>query len=91
MNTKMALESLSMDLKRVAMGYYRGSDTMAKRFSEEALKRKEEVDVQEVKPYIETLLSNMAYALSQENTKQIAEDALMYSTLFQNYTQKYLK
>ena len=91
MNTKIALESLSMDLKRVALGYYRGSDTMAKRFTEEALKRKKDVDMKEVKPYIEILLSSMEDDLSQENTKHIAEDALMYSTLFQNYCQKEFK
>ena len=88
MNTKIALESLSMDLKRVAMGYYRGSDVMAKRFSEEALKRKEEVSLQDVKPYLEALLDRMERDLQQKNTKNIAEDALMYSTLFQNYCQK---
>lgn len=91
MNTKIALESLSMDLKRVALGYYRGADVMGKRFSEEALKRKEEVDLQEVKPYVDILLNSMEKALQQKDTKHIAEDALMYSTLFQNYTQKYLK
>lgn len=89
--TKVALESLSMDLKRVALGYYRGSDTMAKRFSEEALKRKEEVDSNMIKPYVVKLLQTMETSLQQENTKRIAEDALMYSTLFQNYTLKYLK
>lgn len=91
MNTKIALESLSMDLKRVAMGYYRGSDTMAKRFAQEALKRKEDVDISLIQPYVGRLLHTMEKSLQQENTKRIAEDALMYSTLFQNYTQKYLK
>lgn len=80
-----------MDLKRVALGYYRGSDTMAKRFSEEALKRKEEVDSNMIKPYVVKLLQTMETSLQQENTKRIAEDALMYSTLFQNYCQKELK
>lgn len=90
-STKIALESLSMDLKRVALGYHRGSNDMAKRFCVEALKRKQEVDERVIKPYISTLLDSMEHALQQKNTQHIAEDALMYSTLFQNYTQKYLK
>jgi cellobiose-specific phosphotransferase system component IIB len=90
MNTKIALESLSLDLKRVALGYYRGSDAMAKRFSQEALKRKEEVDISLVKPYIDILLEQMEQSFHKSNTRDIAEDALMYSTLFQNYCQKEL-
>lgn len=91
MNTKIALESLAMDLKRVALGYYRGSDVMAKRFCAEALKRKDEVDKNMIKPYVGKLLDTMEKSLQQRDKKHIAEDALMYSTLFQNYCQKEFK
>lgn len=91
MDTKIALESLAMDLKRVALGYHRGSEKMAKRFCEEALRRKEEIDRHTVQSYIETLLDNMEHVLQQKNTNRIAEDALMYSTLLQNYAQTYLQ
>lgn len=87
MNNKIALESLVMDLKRVSLGYHRGSLGMAKRFSEEALKRKQEINMSEVKPYIKTLLIKLEAILSDKDNDKIAEDSLMVSTLLQNYTQ----
>lgn len=77
---KFILESLASDLKRVALGLHRGSNAMAQRFLEEALKRKKEVDMKNVAPYIKKLLNNL-------DKKIDADDALMYSTLIQNYTQ----
>jgi len=38
----VAISSLAMDLKRVAVGYYGDSNKTARRFSQEALKRIEE-------------------------------------------------
>lgn len=80
-NNKFILESLASDLKRVALGKYRGSNAMADRFLKEALKRKEEVQPGKVAPYINELLRKL-------NNKIDSDDALMYSTLIQNYTQK---
>lgn len=85
MNNKIALESLVMDLKRVALGYHRGSITMAKRFSEESLKRKAEIDLSEVKPYIRNLLNQLENILQNKNTEKVSEDTLMISTILQNY------
>jgi hypothetical protein len=85
MNNKIALESLVMDLKRVALGYHRGSLKMASRFSEEALKRKNEIDVTNVKPYIKTLLTSLDTILTNKDPNKIADDTLMTSTLLQNY------
>lgn len=87
MNNKIIMESLVMDLKRVALGYNRDSITMAKRFSQEALKRKKEINLATVKPYIKTLLEKLDGILEYEDIKKIAEDSLMVSTLLQNYTQ----
>ena len=87
MNNKIILASLSLDLKRVALGLHRGSFTVAKRFSEEALKRKEEVNYNQVKPYIKDALQKLPAVLSQKDSRLTAENILMYSTLFQNYTQ----
>lgn len=81
---KLALSSLAMDLKRVALGYYRGSDAMAERFFEEALKRRREINQKSVRPYIRKILNNLEAMKSQKPHKDIAEDALMYSTLLQN-------
>lgn len=80
MNNKYILQSLASDLKRVALGLHRGSNTMAKRFLDEALKRKGELNIDSLAPYIRNLLSNLDYKIN-------ADDALMLSTLIQNYTQ----
>ncbi|HRN70552.1 MAG TPA: hypothetical protein PLS49_05190 [Candidatus Woesebacteria bacterium] len=87
MKTKIAMESLAMDLKRVALGYHRGSEKMAIRFSEEAIKRKKEIEYSEVKSYIQKLLNKIEIILKQKNKDQIAEDSLLMSILIQNYTQ----
>lgn len=84
MNDKIILESLAMDLKRVALGYYRGSEGMAERFAKEAKARKKELRNLNLKPYLRKLLLNMDDILKQDDHKKLAEDALMYSTLFQN-------
>ena len=59
MNNKFILESLAMDLKRVAVGNHRKSFGMANRFYEEALKRKNEVDTSTVKDYLRDILENI--------------------------------
>ena len=84
MTNKIILESLASDLKRVALGLHRGSNNMAERFLEEALKRKSEVNTSDTAPYINTLLMKIDKNID-------SEDALMYSTLIQNYTQKVVK
>lgn len=84
MNNKIALASLAMDLKRVALAYHRSSEKVAERFFQEALKRKNEVDISKTKPYIAILLKNFEKIKLEKNWEKKAEDALMYSTLFQN-------
>ncbi|MEK7598040.1 MAG: hypothetical protein AAB441_05355 [Patescibacteria group bacterium] len=71
---------MASDLKRVALGLHRGSNTMAQRFLNEALKRKEEVEIKIVASYIKKLLTRLDRDIDAEN-------ALMFSTLIQNYTQ----
>lgn len=83
-STFISLASLSMDLKRVALGYHRGSYEMAERFFEEALKRRTEINKATVKPYIRKLLENLDKIFHEKDTVKKAEDALMYSVLFQN-------
>ncbi|MFV1917455.1 MAG: hypothetical protein ACC618_03185 [Patescibacteria group bacterium] len=83
------ISSLSMDLKRVAIGYHRGSNKMAERFMHEALKRQGEVKLSEVKPYLRKFIKLLPEILNKKDKKRVAEDALMYSTIFQNYTLKY--
>ena len=81
MDNKFILESLASDLKRVALVLHRGSNSMAQRFLDEAIKRKREVEMKTVAPYIRELLDGL-------NKDIDSEKALMYSTLIQNYTQK---
>lgn len=83
---KRQLGDLSLDLKRVAIGYNRGSIRMAERFFEEALKRRDELDRKKVKPYLVKFILEMDN-INRENMEKAAEDALMYSTIFQNASQ----
>ena len=87
---KIAIESLSMDLLRVALGYHKGSIKMAERFSEEALKRIGEIQTAEVKPYFAKILNKLPLELSKKDKLEVAEDALMYSVLCKNYAKKFL-
>lgn len=88
-NQKVIIESLALDLKRVAIGLHRGSNTMANRFRIEALKREAELENQKPDGYLKKLLEKSRKALENDNG-QAAEDALMYSTLFQNFVLKHL-
>ena len=72
-----------MDLKRVAIGYFRGSTTMSERFFKEAIKRRDELDNSSLKPYLVRFLNNIDNLKNEEN-KKAADDALLYSTIFQN-------
>lgn len=81
---KITLGSLAMDLKRVALSYHNGSVATAKRFFKEAIKRKNEVDEKKLRVYLRKILNNLDKLISQRDNQKIAEDALMYSTLFQN-------
>jgi hypothetical protein len=83
MKNKAILGALSLDLKRVALGYFRGSIPMADRFFTEALKRREELDEDEIKPYLLRFLDKID-SLKKEKAQKAAEDALLYSTIFQN-------
>lgn len=81
---KVSLSSLALDLKRVALGYHRGSKSMAERFLEEAIKRRGEIDTSLTKPYVKRLLGKLDNFKREKDEQKKAEDALMYSTLFQN-------
>ncbi len=80
MNNTFILESLASDLKRVALGLHRGSSAMADRFLSEALKRKHEIELSKTAPYIQKLLKKIDSNIN-------SDDALMISTIIQNYTQ----
>lgn len=79
-----------MDFHRVAVGPQRGSMAMASRFKEEALKCQEELEKQELSEYVKRLLTSSRKVLLSNNPGA-HEDALMYSTLFQNVVQKSIR
>lgn len=83
-SNKLALASLAMDLKRVALGYYNDQNKVADKFLEEAIKRKKEINQKLVKPHIRRVLADLDKLNLKEDKKDVAEDALMYSTLIQN-------
>lgn len=88
--TFIALTSLAMDLKRVALGKYQGSNLMAERFLDEAIKRKDEIDQTKVDPYVRQILERIEKLKEERDAQKLAEDALMFSTLLQNYSLKKL-
>ena len=79
LENKYILDSLASDLKRVALGLHRGSNQMANKFLDEALKRKKELNKNNIQQYIQNLLNNIDKNMSSDY-------ALMCSTLIQNYT-----
>jgi hypothetical protein len=83
---KIILSSLSLDLKRIAIAYHRGSDKMAERFIKEVDRWLKSVNTSELPAYINVLLKNLNKILRFKEKERIAEDCLMYSTLFQNYS-----
>jgi hypothetical protein len=84
MENKIALSSLAMDLKRVALSLYRKSDKTADRFFLEAMKRKNEINETKLLPYMQTIIKCISALRNRDNANR-ADDALMYSTRIQNY------
>lgn len=79
---KLAIASISLDLKRIALGFHRGSTKTAEKFASEALKRRNDLELSSLPLYIQKLIRNLETATNNPDT------ALMYSTIFQNYSQK---
>lgn len=82
MKNKIILQSLAMDLKRVSLLLHNKSYKAAERFSQEALRRKAEVDTTKLKPYVKKLLPKLETALKAKKK----EEVLMYSTIIQNHS-----
>lgn len=87
MRQGIIIESLAMDLLRVALGLHRGSFAMAERFKKEAINRQKELEQQKTGTYLKKLLKKTMETLEKAE-KNNAEDLLMYSILFQNFAQK---
>jgi len=81
---KIALSSLALDLDRVATAYFMGSNKVAERFLEEVFIRRDEIEKKTTKAYLVKLLNNLDRFKLEKNKKKLAEDALLYSKLFEN-------
>lgn len=86
MKNKIALESLVMDLKRVAMSLYNNSEKTANIFIQESLKRNKEIDRTKNPKYINKILLKLPNCFKLKDHKDLAEKALTYSVIIQNYT-----
>lgn len=84
---KIIIGSLALDLKRIALGLYRDSRYTANTFKKQAINRMDELEQYESDAYTQQLVNQTKKSLSILE-KNRAEDLLMYSTLFQNLTQK---
>ena len=84
---KSIIGALAMDLKRYAISTNRGSFSIANVFKKEALARSEELKKQKLTPYLTKILFATEKSF-KKTEKEASEDLLMYSTLFQNISQK---
>lgn len=85
MKNEVILSSLAMDLKRIAIGLDRGSFKMAERFYEEAMERKQELDLNNLKQYIRDVIFEIERLFEEKDNDKKAENFLMYSTILQNF------
>ena len=85
MDNKVALSSMAMDLKRAALGWHRNSNMVAERFFLEAIKRRNEVDDSQVSQHIKDIFKKVENFVHISDTSEKAENALMFSTLIQNF------
>lgn len=85
---RVILESLAMDLKRISIGLQRGSQIMAQRFAQEALKREGELNKNLLDEYIQKILKDLNNKMNHLDNERTAEDILMFSILLQNYSLK---
>lgn len=80
---KVALLSLSNDLKRITISIERGSFENSQRFTKEARRWLKEIQIKD-DDYLKKLLSKIAVTLNEKDDLKKAEDCLMYSVLTQN-------
>lgn len=84
MDNGKVLSLIAMDLKRVALGLHSKSYKTAERFLNEALKHKEQLQLDELAPYLRKILNSMELLGKREESLR-AEEALLLSVRIQNY------
>jgi hypothetical protein len=88
MNNRILLQSIALDLKRVAIGHHSGSVKMANRFLQEALKRNAELDTTYLTKTVRRLTEKMIDLKKETDPNQLAEDALLLSILFLSFSKQ---
>ncbi|MBA3724197.1 MAG: hypothetical protein H0W89_04920 [Candidatus Levybacteria bacterium] len=88
MNNKILLESMALDLKRVALGSHSHSTKMAERFLQEVFKRNAMLDTTALSSPLVKVLEVMKKRLQAGKSSRLADDALMYSTLLISFSKK---
>lgn len=89
MSTKHLMSAAAMDLKRMAIGYHRGSIQMGDLFYGEARKCIGQLEYSSLKPYMQKKIDEILELSHEADKNKKAELALMYSTIVQNYCLKY--
>ena len=85
MNTNQLIASIAVDLKRVANAYHTNSITTGNRFIREIIETKKQINKSELDSYMKKTLEKLYKALTSTKHEEVAEDALMYSMILQNY------
>jgi hypothetical protein len=88
MNNKLLLESIALDLKRVAIGTQAHSLKMSERFLQEVFKRRKMLVEAELSEPIKSSLNHMEMKLFDKNSTRLAEDALMFSNIFLSFAKQ---
>ena len=87
-NSTFLLQNIALDLDRISTSLNRNSFTVAERFVQEVINQQKQIGNSGLPDYIKKILSALPQALSQQESKQKADDALMYSILLQNFVAK---
>lgn len=86
--SSVLLQNIALDLDRISTSLSRNSFAVAKRFDQEVIKQQKQINSLGLPIYIKKIVSALPQALSQKDTTQKADDALMYSVLLQNFVAK---
>jgi hypothetical protein len=91
MNNDQLIGAIAVDLKRVAQAFGNNSFETGNRFIKEVFYTIDEMTLLDVEPYVQNIFKKLSSVLTNTNHEELAEDALMYSTILHNYYVSRLK
>lgn len=77
--------AIAVDLKRIARAYSNNSLDTGKRFVIEVAETQKEINSAAIESYMQKIFQQLPKILENHDYLELAEDALMYSTILQNY------